>query len=312
MDELKKTESLHELKRMRIQGLTDARRLMETYGIPTLAEFFITYECKNQEIGRADALGRMHEILDAMRGALCEGLAQPNKTSSGMINGGAARMDVFLKSNKSLVGPGFTQVIRNTLAAAENNACMGRIVAAPTAGSSGVLPGAYLTVADAHGVSDDRIVQGLFVAGGIGECIAIQASLAGASHGCQAENGSASAMAAAAIVALTTDDADTIESAAAFALKSVLGLVCDPVAGLVEIPCVKRNVMASVNAVASAEMALAGIRTVIPFDEVVQAMDRIGKDMSASLKETSLGGLAVTPTAIGITTRFKNSRKNLG
>jgi len=247
-----------------------------------------------------------------MRGALCEGLAQPNKTSSGMINGGAARMDVFLKSNKSLVGPGFTQVIRNTLAAAENNACMGRIVAAPTAGSSGVLPGAYLTVADAHGVSDDRIVQGLFVAGGIGECIAIQASLAGASHGCQAENGSASAMAAAAIVALTTDDADTIESAAAFALKSVLGLVCDPVAGLVEIPCVKRNVMASVNAVASAEMALAGIRTVIPFDEVVQAMDRIGKDMSASLKETSLGGLAVTPTAIGITTRFKNSRKNLG
>lgn len=309
MEEPKKTESLQEIKRIRIRGLADARSFMKAYGISTLAEFFLVYECKNQEIERREALEHMQKILDAMRGTLREGLLRPNRTSSGMINGGAALMDTFLQEGKSLIGPGFTQVIRNTLAGAENNACMGRIVAAPTAGSSGVLPGSYLTIADARETPDDRIVQGLFVAGGIGECIAIQASLAGASHGCQAENGSASAMAAAAIASLMTEDPDVIESAAAFALKNILGLVCDPIAGLVEIPCVKRNVIASVNAVASAEMALAGIRTVIPFDEVVQVMDHIGKDMPSSLKETSMGGLAATPTAIGITMQVKNGWK---
>jgi L-serine dehydratase len=169
---------------------------------------------------------------------------------------------------------------------------MGPIIIGPsssrTAGASGVLPGAYLTIADPRHVAGERVIQGLFVAGGIGECIAIQASVSGSQHGCQAENGSASAMTAAALTSLFTEDQDAIESAAAFALKSVLGLVCDPVAGLVEVPCVKRNVMAAVNAVASAEMALAGIRTVIPFDEVVQAMGRVGRDMASSLKETSL------------------------
>jgi len=226
-----------------------------------------------------------------------------------MIDGGAARMDRFLTEGGSLLGAAFSTVVRNTLAVAENNACMGRIVAAPTAGASGVLPGAYLTVADNFQIRQSRIVQGLFVAGGIGECIALQASLSGSQHGCQAENGSASAMTAAALASLFTDDTDAMESAAAFALKSVLGLVCDPVAGLVEVPCIKRNVMAAVNAVASAEMALAGIRTVIPFDEVVQAMGRIGRDMPASLKETSLGGLAATPAGLHIAEAF---RKNAG
>jgi L-serine dehydratase len=250
----------------------------------------------------------MRTILDAMRGTLREGLEHPNLTPSGMIDGGAAHMDAFIQGDGSLVGNQFSTVIRNTLAAAENNACMGRIVAAPTAGASGVLPGAYLTIAEGHHVAEERILQGLFVAGGIGECIAIQASLSGSQHGCQAENGSAGAMTAAALVSLFSEDQEAIESAAAFALKSVLGLVCDPIAGLVEIPCVKRNVMAAVNAVASAEMALAGIRTVVPFDEVVQAMDHIGRDMSSSLKETSLGGLAATPTAVRIAAEFKRTR----
>jgi L-serine dehydratase len=216
-------------------------------------------------------------------------------------------MNAFIGAGGSLLGTQFSTVVRNSLAAAENNACMGRIVAAPTAGASGVLPGAYLTIADQHAISDKRLVQGLFVAGGIGECIALQASLSGSQHGCQAETGSASAMTAAALTSLFSEDPDAIESAAAFALKDVLGLVCDPVAGLVEIPCVKRNVMAAVNAVASAEMALAGIRTVIPFDEVVQAMDHIGREMSSSLKETSLGGLAATPTAVRIATHLKRT-----
>ena len=304
----KKTEVLEEVRRIRIHGLTEARALMEEYGITSLAEFFITYESKNQELAGSEVLTRMGAVLEAMRGALREGREHPNRTSSGMIDGGAARVDAFIQSGGSLLGIPFSEVIRNTLAVAESNACMGRIVAAPTAGASGVLPGAYLTVADLRHVPDERIIKGLFVAGGIGECIAIQASLSGSQHGCQAENGSASAMTAAAITSLFTEDQDAVESAAAFALKSVLGLVCDPVAGLVEVPCVKRNVMAAVNAVASAEMALAGIRTVIPFDEVVQAMAAIGREMPAAVRETSLGGLAATPTAIGIATRFKRGR----
>jgi L-serine dehydratase len=304
----KKTEVLDEIKRIRIHGLSDARRLMEEYDILTLAGFFLMYESKNQELPESEVLSRMRTILDAMRGTLREGLEHSNRTPSGMIDGGAAHMDTFIQGGGSLVGNQFSTVIRNTLAAAENNACMGRIVAAPTAGASGVLPGAYLTIADAHHVAEERIVQGLFVAGGIGECIALQASLSGSQHGCQAENGSAGAMTAAALVSLFSEDQEAIESAAAFALKNVLGLVCDPIAGLVEIPCVKRNVMAAVNAVASAEMALAGIRTVVPFDEVVQAMDHIGRDMSSSLKETSLGGLAATPTAVRIAAEFKRTR----
>lgn len=305
----KKTEPAVRPLRIRIHGLSDAREYMETGHLATLGEFFVLYEATNQDLPRSTVVGRMETVLEAMRESVSQGLAQANTTRSGMIDGGAARMDRFLTEGGSLLGAAFSTVVRNTLAVAENNACMGRIVAAPTAGASGVLPGAYLTVADNFQIRQSRIVQGLFVAGGIGECIALQASLSGSQHGCQAENGSASAMTAAALASLFTDDTDAMESAAAFALKSVLGLVCDPVAGLVEVPCIKRNVMAAVNAVASAEMALAGIRTVIPFDEVVQAMGRIGRDMPASLKETSLGGLAATPAGLHIAEVF---RKNAG
>lgn len=305
----KKTEELGGIKRIRIRGLSDARRIMQECDIPALAAFFVTYESKNQELPEYEVISRMHTILEAMRDALKEGLDHSNQTPSRMIDGGAALMGPFIQANGSLLGAEFSTVVRSTLAAAENNACMGRIVAAPTAGASGVLPGAFLTIADERHVPEERIVQGLFVAGGIGECIALQASLSGSQHGCQAENGSAGAMTAAALVSLFSEDQDAIESAAAFALKSVLGLVCDPVAGLVEVPCVKRNVMAAVNAVASAEMALAGIRTVVPFDEVVQAMDRIGRDMPNSLKETSLGGLAATPTAVRIAAEFKRTAR---
>ena len=216
-------------------------------------------------------------------------------------------MKQLIRHNKSLVGTLFSEVIMNTLAVSELNACMGRIVASPTAGSAGVLPGALLTIAQHKLIPRVKLVRSLFVAGGIGEIISMNASLSGASHGCQAENGSASAITAAAILYCMDQDLDCIESGSAFALKNLLGLVCDPVAGLVEIPCVKRNVIASVNAIACAEMALSGIRTVIPFDEVVKAMDLIGKDMPSSLRETSLGGLAVCPAAKNITISQKRS-----
>jgi L-serine dehydratase len=279
--------------RIRITGLTDAIHKMKEYGIHDLATFFLVYESKNQVLSEDKVVGQMEKALSAMEESIQKGKMKANITPSGLIQGGALKVKNFLAEGKSILSPVFTDVIYNTLAVAELNACMGRIVAAPTAGASGVLPGAFLTIAKNHQVSREKMIQCLFIAGGIGEVIALRASLAGASHGCQAENGSASAMTAAALCYLSVADPVIIESAACFALKNLLGLVCDPIAGLVEIPCVKRNVVASVNAIACAEMALAGIQTVIPFDEVVSAMEQIGNTMPSSLKETSQGGLAV-------------------
>ena len=279
--------------RIRISGLTDAIQKMKEYGISDLATFFLVYESKNQVLSENVVVEEMEKALSAMEESIQKGKLKANITPSGLIQGGALKVQKFLEEGRSILSPAFTDVIYNTLAVAELNACMGRIVAAPTAGASGVLPGAFLTIAKNHQISREKIIQCLFVAGGIGEVIALRASLAGASHGCQAENGSASAMTAAALSYLSVNDPVIIESSACFALKNLLGLVCDPVAGLVEVPCVKRNVVASINAVACAEMALAGIQTVIPFDEVVDAMEQIGCSMPSSLKETSQGGLAV-------------------
>lgn len=294
-------------KRIRINGFASAKRQMGELELADLADFFVTYESKNQQISMEEVHRRMRQVLLAMRESVRCGLERPHFTPSGMIQGGTGRMRDFTSAGRSLLGRPFSLVIQNTMAVAENNACMGRIVAAPTAGSSGVLPGALLTVSDLFDLPEEKTLQALFVAGGIGELIALQASLSGATHGCQAENGAASAMAAAGIVALFDGDLDAIESAAAFALKNMMGLVCDPVAGLVEIPCVKRNVAAAVNAVACAEMALAGIRTVIPLDEVILAMKAVGKSMPEALRETSLGGLAATPAAMAITQRVRES-----
>lgn len=290
-------------KRIRIRSFAEAKERMKELGTPTLAELFITYEAINQEMSRDEVIARMGTHLAAMRRSLAGGNAGANRTPSGLIDGGAGRMAGFARQGRSLLHPAFSKVIQNLLAVAEYNACMGRIVAAPTAGSSGVIPGAFLTIADLHGLEERRIIDGLFVAGGIGEVIARNASLSGSLHGCQAENGSASAMAAAAIASVFSDDVSAVESAAAFALKNLLGLVCDPVAGLVEVPCVKRNVVAGINAIACAEMALAGIRTVIPLDEVISALAEVGDSLPAALKETSLGGLAATRTGAAIRSR---------
>lgn len=183
---------------------------------------------------------------------------------------------------------------------AESNACMRRIVAAPTAGSCGVIPAVLIPYYEAKLASKEEIVKALFVSGAIGQVIADRASISGAQGGCQAEIGSASAMAAGALTFLQGGDAKQICNAAALALKGLLGLVCDPVAGLVEIPCVKRNVIGTVNAVSCTDMAIAGVESKIPPDEVIDAMGEVGDKMDASLKETALGGLAVTPAAIKI------------
>lgn len=182
------------------------------------------------------------------------------------------------------------------LAVAEVNAAMGRIVAAPTGGSCGILPGVLLSVGKRLGSDDDALLEALFAAGAVGAVVARSSTLAGAAAGCQAECGTGAAMAAAAATQLAHGSPHQCANAVAFAFKGLLGLVCDPVAGLVEVPCIKRNAISVSVALAAADMALAGIESVIPADEVIETMGIVGRDMPASLRETALGGLAVTPT----------------
>lgn len=219
------------------------------------------------------------------------------KSASGMVGEDGEKLEKYHQEGKSLVDGFLQKVMERAVRTGECNACMKRIVAAPTAGSCGVLPAVLISFQQEKDCSDEKIVEALFVAAGIGEIIALRASIAGAQGGCQAEIGSASAMAAGALVHLQGGDSEQIIHAAAMALKSLLGLVCDPVAGLVEVPCVKRNVIGAVNAVTSADMAMAGVRSVIPPDEVIDAMDEVGRNMDRRYRETSEGGLAVTKTA---------------
>ena len=290
------------MRRIKINSFFDIKKNLDTLNITDIAEFFILYESVNTGITKEDVINKMEQVLLVMRDSVKIGRQDYNTTHSGMIFGGAKKMSQFSESGKSLLSKEFSDVIVNSLSVSEANACMKKIVAAPTAGAAGVIPGAIFKIADKHNVTDEELVNALFVAGGIGEVILKKASISGAVHGCQAETGSASAMTAGAIAYLFNKDIDIIESAASFALKNVLGLVCDPVAGLVEIPCIKRNVSAALNAIAAAEMALAGIKTVIPFDEIVLAMAEIGNQMSYTLKETALGGIAGSPMGKNIAT----------
>jgi len=237
----------------------------------------------------------MHKALEVMREAIATGLDRDLRSGSGMSGGNAYLMKSAIDSGK-LDDNVFNRAVAYALATSETNACMGKIVAAPTAGASGVLPAVLVAAAEIYGIDDEKVVDALYLAGEIGLTIAKSASLSGAECGCQAECGSAAAMAAAAMVCLMGGDGAQSENAAALALKSLLGLVCDPVAGLVEVPCVKRNANCTSIAISSANMALAGIASVIPFGEVVLAMKQIGQGMPPELRETALGGCAATDT----------------
>lgn len=218
------------------------------------------------------------------------------KSASHLVGGEGEKISEALKIGKLLSGSFVGEAMAKALKMGESNACMKRIVAAPTAGSCGVIPAVLLTYEEQYKVKLEKMVEAMYVASGIGEVIATRAFVSGAAGGCQAEVGSASAMVAGALAYLNGGDNDCIVHAVAMALKNLLGLVCDPVAGLVEVPCVKRNVIGVVNAISSADMAVAGIRSKIPPDEVIDAMRDVGESMSACLRETGEGGLAATPT----------------
>lgn len=234
----------------------------------------------------------MHRILEVMRESASRGWRDAPISRGGLVGGDARRVYQAVEADRSLTGPVVGRAIARALSVAEVNAAMGRIVAAPTAGSCGVLPGVLLTVGEVLGASDDDLIMALFAAGAVGEAIRNQASISGAAGGCQAEIGSAAAMAAAGAVELAGGSPEASIHAAALALKSMLGLVCDPVGGLVEVPCVKRNAVGATIALAAAEMALAGVRSAVPPDQVVEVMGRIGRELPESLRETGIGGLA--------------------
>lgn len=237
----------------------------------------------------------MRYQLHVMGEAIQNGTTATRKSPSGLSGGAAYKMKKVLDEDGALCGKVLGGAIAKALATAEVNACMGRIVAAPTAGSCGIIPAVLFTLKEEKNIPEDKVVEALFTAAGIGMVIARKASISGAEGGCQAECGSASAMAAAAVVEMMGGTPQMAAHACAIALKFVLGLVCDPVAGLVEVPCIKRNASGAANALVAAEMAMAGIESAIPADEVIDAMKSIGDVMPQSLKETAEGGLAATP-----------------
>lgn len=261
-------------------------------------------DCAERSVSAQQSFETMRGMYRAMKEADAAYDAQL-RSASGMAGGDGEKLARFRAQGGHLVGDYLSEVMEKAVKMAESNACMRRIVAAPTAGSCGVIPAVLLACEAQKRVPEERMVEALFVAAGIGEVIAASASIAGAEGGCQAEIGSASAMAAGAVAYLEGGAPEDIVHAAALALKNMLGLTCDPVAGLVEVPCIKRNVSGAVNAVTSAQLALAGVRSVLPPDEVIDAMRRIGHLLPACLRETSQEGLATTPTGQQIARRMR-------
>lgn len=249
-------------------------------------------DCKDRDADPEASMARMGRLWQAMKQSVLE--YDPTRRSlCGLSGGQGARMAA---ASDPICGPFLQEVTATALKLGEHNACMGRIVAAPTAGACGVLPAVLIPLQRRDKLSDEDMVKCLYAAAGFGQIIATRASISGAEGGCQAEVGSASGMAAAALVHARGGTGEQMAAACAMALQNVLGLVCDPVAGLVEVPCVKRNVMGAVNALTCADMALAGLDGGIPCDEVIDAMGSVGRALPACLRETGEGGLAATPT----------------
>ena len=240
---------------------------------------------------------RLSYAFSVMKDAVTTGLTQEMNSRSGMITGGARKVS---NCSTTVLSVEFQQLVSRALAAKEVNSCMGRVVAAPTAGASGILPGVLFTLQEIHQLPERKILEGLLVGAGIALIIEQRASLAGAVGGCQAETGSAAAMAAGAIVYCLGGNITQVFNAVAITIQCTLGLICDPVAGLVEVPCVVRNASAAAIANSSAQIALSDVDSVIPVDECVDAMGEVGQSMEDRYKETALGGLAATPTGQAI------------
>jgi L-serine dehydratase len=283
---------------MAYASFAELLRAAETAGSLGLAA--IDREIADTGAAREHIVDRMAVALSVMRDSVAEGLAGGARSRSGLVGGDAARLAA---SDAGAIGGLFASVLAAALAVGEVNATMGRVVAAPTGGASGVLPGVLLSLGARLGASDEDLVEALFAAGAIGGVIAARATLSGAVGGCQAEIGSGAAMAAAASVQLAGGTPKQAGHAAAFSLQGLMGLVCDPIGGLVEVPCVARNATGAAVALAAIELALSGIEFPVPLDEVIDAQGQVGRSLPPSLRETAHGGLAVTPTGRALAAR---------
>ena len=280
-------------------NFTNGKQLLEICSekhIPISRAMFLR-ETDYLEQDPVEVTRKMEHAYDIMKQAIHRALTEDLISTGGMIGGESKQMNTLRKAGKNICGPLVSKAIAYAVGVLEVNASMGLIVAAPTAGSSGVIPGVLCAAQEEYNMEDAAIIQALYTAAAIGYLITRNATTAGAEGGCQAEVGSASAMAAAAMTQLMGGAPAQCLDAASFALINILGLVCDPVGGLVEIPCQNRNAMGASNALISAEIALSGIKSVVPIDEAIEVMYRVGRSLPVTLRETSQGGTAMAPSA---------------
>lgn len=280
---------------MRFHNLTGLIELCEKES-KTIAQIMLEDQADESGLSQQETFKLMAEYYQIMKSAVHKGLTEDIVSMSGLTGGDAKRVNEYRQAQSASVGDVGAQAMAYALAVSEINASMGRIVATPTAGSCGVIPGVFVSSQERFGWDDDHMVNGLFCAGAIGYVIANNSFISGAEGGCQAEIGSAIGMAAGAMVELRGGGAAEAVHAVGLALKNTLGLICDPVGGLVEIPCIIRNGFGAVNALAAADMALAGVCSAIPSDEVIDVMLEVGSSMPSKHRETAQGGLAQTPT----------------
>lgn len=272
-----------------------------------IAEIVIEAEMEGSSRTREELIAQMEDNWEVMLASMERGLNKNIRSKSGLTGGDAYKLDQARQQQQTVSGPIMAEAVARAMAVAEVNSAMGKIVAAPTAGSCGILPAVLYVIGTQVNAKREDIINALFTAAGVGAIVGSKAFIAGAAGGCQAEVGTASCMAAVAGVELAGGDPEQAAHAGAMAMKNLLGLVCDPVAGLVEVPCIKRNAIGTANALIAVDMALAGIKSVIPIDDTISAMREVGLSMPVSLKETAGGGLANTPCA-----RALEEKLNLG
>lgn len=270
--------------------------LCKEYNKP-ISQIMMDRECEMTEKPLDEIRSRMAVSLQIMKDATKEAINQPSQSMGGLIGGESRKLSDLQSSGKNIAGTLISKAIAYSMGVLEVNASMGLIVAAPTAGSSGVIPGVLLALQEEYDFTDDQIIDALFTCSAIGYLAMLNATVAGAVGGCQAEIGVASAMAAAAVVELMGGTPEQCTDAASTVLMNMLGLVCDPVGGLVEYPCQNRNASGASNAIVAAEISLAGIHQLIPLDEMMDIMYTVGKKLPAELRETALGGCALSPSA---------------
>jgi L-serine dehydratase len=280
---------------MRFRTLKQLVQLCEQES-KTLGQLMLEEQARESGRSEEQEFAKMANYYEIMKEAVRKGLTEDTTSRSGLTGRDAQRVIRYMETNEAAVGDVACEAMANALAVSEVNASMGRIIATPTAGSCGIIPGVFVSSQKRFGWDDDKLVMALFAAGAIGYVIANNSFVSGAEGGCQAEVGSAIGMAAGAMVELRGGTPGQAAHGVGLALKNTLGLICDPVGGLVEIPCIVRNGFGAVNALAAADMALAGVRSVIPTDEVIQVMLEVGSAMPESHRETAKGGLAQTPT----------------